>query len=344
MKSEKRVIKALQRQEVDRIPSFEWSIDSKVINLINPGFSLEDFIYEWDIDAIIVSVEYDKEKISENVYKDEWGNIIKFTAEEHSVSEGCIKNERDLKKYDPPDPKKPSRFKKIEKIIEKHKNKKAIILHLNDVFSIPRNLLGYENLFMNIASNPKLINELIDLSININLELARIAVSKGIKIIFTGDDYAYDKGLLISPGSFKRLFLPGLKKIIKGFKELGLLVIKHTDGYIWPILDDIVNTGIDCIDPIDPVAGMRIKEVKEKYGHRIAIKGNVDCAQTLSFSSIEDVIIETKKCIRDGGPGYGYILSSSNSIHSGVKPENYVAMLKALKMYGKYPIKLEEIK
>jgi uroporphyrinogen decarboxylase len=103
----------------------------------------------------------------------------------------------------------------------------------------------------------------------------------------------------------------------------------------------VVDSGIDCLDPIDPVAGMDIGAVKAKYGHRIAIKGNVNCAQTLTFGSIADVIAETKEAIRKAAPGGGYILSSGNSIHSAVKPENYLAMLHTLRMYGGYPLSLE---
>jgi uroporphyrinogen decarboxylase len=85
---------------------------------------------------------------------------------------------------------------------------------------------------------------------------------------------------------------------------------------------------------------MYISEVKNKYGNRIALKGNVDCSDILTFGKVEQVVEETKKCIHDGAPGFGYILSSSNSIHSGVKPENYIAMLNTLKEYGKYPLRI----
>ena len=128
---------------------------------------------------------------------------------------------------------------------------------------------------------------------------------------------------------------------MQAYKDLGLYIIKHTDGNIRSILDTIVESGIDCLDPIDPVAGMDLAEMKHKYGHRITLKGNVDCAQTLTFKSVEETIEETKNCLRIAAPGGGYILSSSNSIHSAVKPENYMAMLETLKKYGTYPINVE---
>ena len=114
----------------------------------------------------------------------------------------------------------------------------------------------------------------------------------------------------------------------------------HTDGNIWKIFDLIIETGIDGIHPIDPMADMDLGEAKAKYGKKICLMGNVNCGSTLSWGTIEEVRQEVKDCIRKAGYGGGYICASSNSIHSGVKPENYVAMVKAIREYGRYPLKL----
>jgi uroporphyrinogen decarboxylase len=144
----------------------------------------------------------------------------------------------------------------------------------------------------------------------------------------------------LSPNHFREFFYPGLKRFVTGVKELGMMFIKHTDGNLWPILDMIVDAGIDCLDPIDPTAGMEITEVKAKYGNRIALKGNVDCAHTLTFGTVEDVVRETKAALRQGMPGGGFILSSSNSIVSATKPENYLALLDTWLKYRDYPVSL----
>lgn len=341
MNSEERIINTLCRKEVDRVPVFEWTIDKKVINAIFPGSTYEQFVYNMNLDAVCIDLDYKKEEIEPGVFRDEWGALKKFSTEEHSVPfKGCIKTLEDFKKYEPPDPYSPNRFITLEKALNEHKGKKAIILHLNDVVSIPRSLLGYEEFLMAILAEPELVKNLVELSVDINLKLANEATVRGVKIIYTGDDFAYNSGPLVSPECFKEIFYPGYSKVMKGFKELGLYVIKHTDGNIWPIIDMIISPGIDCLDPIDPQAGMDISSVKSRYGDRIAIKGNVDCAHTLTFATKEEVIEETKKCLHDGAPGWGYILSSSNSIHSAVKPDNYIAMLETLEKYGKYPIKI----
>ena len=158
--------------------------------------------------------------------------------------------------------------------------------------------------------------------------------------IFTGDDYASTGWLFMSPAMFEEYLYPGLKEVIAGFHDCGMPVIKHTDGNITAILDMLIDSGIDCLDPIDPVAGMDIAAIKAKYGDKVAIKGNVDCAHTLTFGSVADVIKETIDVIEKAAPGGGFIASSSNSIHSAVKPENYLAMVNTIRAYGKYPINL----
>lgn len=91
MNSEERVINALQRKQIDRVPTFEWLIDSKVIDSISPGSAGDDFIYKMNIDGIVVYPDYKKEEIGHGVFRDKWGNTIKYSNESMPISEGSIK-------------------------------------------------------------------------------------------------------------------------------------------------------------------------------------------------------------------------------------------------------------
>lgn len=86
----------------------------------------------------------------------------------------------------------------------------------------------------------------------------------------------------------------------------------------------VINTGLDAINPIEPAAGMNIGDVKRVYGNKLAVIGNIDCATLLTFSTPDKVKESVRECIRVASPGGGHIISSSNTIHKGVKPENYV--------------------
>jgi uroporphyrinogen decarboxylase len=339
--SEERVLRALRRQEPDRVPHFEWLVDSKVRAALCPDCRTgNEFAVRMGHDAVLADPDFRKEAAGPGRWLNEWGYVTQDTEEEHGIEvESPIKTQADFDRYIPPDLHAPGRYASIEQTLQDYPGK-AVIVHLNDVFSLPRYWMGYENLLMAVAADPELVSAMVDLSVKLNLEMAREVAARGVKIVYTGDDYATNLGPLMSPNHFRKLFYPGLCRVMGGFKELGLYVIKHTDGKLWPILDMIVDSGIDCLDPIDPQAGMDLAKVKAQYGRRIALKGNVDCGLLMTFGTPDEVAEATKVALRQGAAGGGFILSSSNSIHSAVKPENYLALLNTWKEYGRYPLRL----
>jgi uroporphyrinogen decarboxylase len=340
--SAERVRRVLRREEPDRIPHFEWIIDRRVRHALCPGSSMEEFTVRMGLDAILTAPDYRREQIGPNRVRNEWGTILEYSAEEYAMPvDGPIKTLADFERYQPPDPHAPGRFASLEKLVQRYKGKLAIGVHLNDVLSLPRNLLGFENLMAAFGEQPELVRGLVELSVKVNLALAKEVAQRGADFVFTGDDYASTERPFISPRMFREFLATPLKRVMTGFKELGLQVIKHTDGHILPILEMIVEAGMDALDPIDPLAKLDIGEMKRRLGHRLALKGNVDCAHTLTNGTEQQVVQETIAVIQKAAAGGGLILSSSNSIHSGVKPGNYLAMWNALRLYGRYPIRLD---
>jgi uroporphyrinogen-III decarboxylase len=112
--------------------------------------------------------------------------------------------------------------------------------------------------------------------------------------------------------------------------------IKHTDGNILPLLPDMVEI-VDGVHSLDPSAGVDIGKVKEEYGDSLVLMGNVS-VDNLATKKRTDIIEETKRCIKIASPGGGHILTSSNSWSAGAKLENCLAMIKAGRKWGKYPI------
>jgi uroporphyrinogen decarboxylase len=193
-----------------------------------------------------------------------------------------------------------------------------------------------ENLLQDFALNPELARKVMEIVADYSLAVNLRAVKARARIVVLGDDYAHKTAPFMSPQMFEEFILPYLRRGVEELHRVGAYVIKHSDGFVWPILDMIVDTGIDAFHSIDPSAGMDIGEVKEKYGHRVCLIGNIDCGNLLTFASPEEVREKVRETIEKAAPGGGYILSSSNSIHSGVKSENYLAMLEAAKKYGTY--------
>ena len=124
----------------------------------------------------------------------------------------------------------------------------------------------------------------------------------------------------MNPELFKKYELPNLREIVRIAGRHGIPVLKLSDGNLYPILDDIIGTRISAIHPIEPPL-MDLKDVKERYGDKVCIMGNVDCKYVLPLGSEEEVRREVRRCIDAAAKNGGYILTSSNSLHANVKPE-----------------------
>ena len=345
MNSLERVTAALERRQPDRVPFFECVIDERVMDALLPGcdyYQFNDWIgmdnasqnrSSWSRE----NVEFvDEEK---GLFRDKWGVIRAFGPESTPAPvEGPIKRPEDLKTYTPPDPNADDVLGSIPELVERFKGKKAVTAICRDAFFNPAFLRGTSQFLMDMVDNPKLVHELIEVCQSHDIPAMQRMVAAGMDVVVFGDDYADKNSTLMSPRHFKEFILPGLKRAVDAAHEAGAYVLKHTDGNIMGIIDMIVDTGIDALNPIEPQAGMDIGLVKEKYGDRIAIIGNIDCGYLLSQAPAEEVRRVTRRTIETAAPGGGYMLSSSNSIHSSVKPENFMAMVETLREYGEYPI------
>jgi uroporphyrinogen decarboxylase len=342
MTSAERVMTVLRRGQPDRIPHFEWIIDKKVRDALCPGASTEEFTVRMGLDAMLTAPDFKTEQIAPNRFKNEWGIVVEKGAEQHStVVQAAIRTMADFDEYQPPDAFAPYRFESLKKLVSRYKGKYAIGVHLNDVLSVPRNLMGFQELMMAFALEPGLVARLVEMSVDLNVRLAGEAARNGADFVFTGDDYSSGQAPFIAPGAFRELLYPGLKRVVKGFHDQGLPAIKHSDGNIMPLMDMILDAGFDCLDPIDPLGNMDMALMKRQYGRVIALKGNVNCATTLVNGTAREVVRETLDVIQAAAEGGGLIVSSSNSIHSSVAPLNYLAMLSTIRAYGGYPIKLD---
>jgi uroporphyrinogen decarboxylase len=342
-----RVAKVLNLQEPDIIPHWELGIARNVIDVILPGASYRDFVEYMDIDAIVIfdkvgAWSYETVDAHKKISRDQWGALVRFTSEALGHPwEAAIKSEKDLESYVAPDPDEQWRYKYLKGIVKRFKGQRAIFAHVTDVFDIAKeSLLGDEQYFEAMINNPSIVDRVNEIVLNYNLRYIKSCIEMGADFLLITGDYAMTQGPFVSPKHTARFLTPSLKKMVELAHGLNVPVIKHTDGNIWKIFDLIIETGIDGIHPIDPMAGMDLGEAKAKYGKKICLMGNVNCGSTLSWGTIEEVRQEVKDCIRKAGYGGGYICASSNSIHSGVKPENYVAMVKAIREYGRYPLKL----
>jgi len=341
-----RVLTALRLQEPDTVPHMELWVSRIAVEKIVPGGSLEDFVEYLDIDGIayyeLTAQKFETLDESKGIIRDKWGVIKRSTVETtpHPL-EAPIKSEKDMATYVPPDPdEQPSLYEPLEKMVKRFKGQRAIVAIVQEPFMIVNDLRGAANHFMDMIRNPELILRLNDIVVEHHLKVIKNCIEVGADIIGIAGDFAITEGPMVSPQHLKKFGIPPLATLVQFVHSQGLPCIKHTDGYIMPIMELILGTGMDGLHPIDPIAGMDIGVVKEKYGDRVCLIGSIDCGPLLMWGTKEQVRQAVKENIRKAGKGGGLIAASSHSIQSKVKPENYMEMVKAIREYGRYPLSL----
>jgi len=194
------------------------------------------------------------------------------------------------------------------------------------------------NFFDQVIENPEFVIEVLErYTAWTKIVLKRIC-EIGFDFLWICDDIAYKTGPMISPKMYREMFLPHLKGVAD---VITIPWLYHSDGNLLPLMEDWLSLGQSAINPIEPQA-MDINYVKETYGDRVCVVGNID-VHLLAQGTPKQVEAEVKKRICDLAPGGGYILSSGNSIPSYVKPENLLAMSETFKKYRDYPISIPKV-
>jgi len=340
-----RFLTAVKKKQPDMVPLWELIINRPVIEGLYGDISFLDFVEKEDLDGFTIFEESRRENIGGDAYRDEWGIIWKLEPNNiYYPYDGPIKTCDDLSKFKLPDADADYLYAPLKEAVKRFKDEKAIAFIAHETFEYSHYLLGgMENLFLSYMKDPNFVKELSETIWQYKEKSIKNALEIGADVIVTGDDYAGRLGPMMSPEHFREFILPYVKKAAYLIHSLGSYYIKHTDGKIWKILDDLVYAGIDVLDPIEPIADMDIGEVKEKYGDKICLAGNVDATAVLTRGSKEEVIEAIKETIAKASPGGGHIMASSNSIHPGVDPQNYRTMVEATREYGRYPIDEELI-
>lgn len=173
--------------------------------------------------------------------------------------------------------------------------------------------------------DPQRVMSDLDRAVDEHLERARLLKQDGIDGIAMCADYCFNSGPYLSPAMFSDIIAPQLGRLTKGYRAMGLYTIKHTDGNIMPILDDILATGPHALHSLDPMAKVDIAHVKRLTAGRLCLIGNVNCA--LMQTGTEEQVLESCRYAMDNGkPGGGYIFSTSNVIFEGMPRERYDLM------------------
>lgn len=175
------------------------------------------------------------------------------------------------------------------------------------------------------ADNPGIISEALEAATNLNIAICHAVADLELSpVVLTYGDIAYKDRLLHSPAWLQREFYPRLKRLNDAWHEHGHKCLFHSDGQLMPVLDDLIETGIDGLNPIEIVAGMSLKEVREQVGQRLFLAGGIDMSQLLSNGTPDEVRVVCRQAIRDAYPGF--FMGSTTEADNSCKTENLIAM------------------
>jgi len=359
MNGRERIIKALSVQQPDRVPLYIHGInEAPIIGIgrhITDGLPEIKQFHEMNdsekmklVDTLLLihetfgvdgftSFDINHEvEINERDVKDDWNVIYRRNPHGLPVPVGHpVKDVNDLNRYTPPEPNR-DHFLLLELGRERFKGTIALFWMMRGTFVRSWRLIGMENYMIKLYQDPEFIHRVAAIVNEYSLKKLDLLVAAGMDVLIVEDDIAATDNLLISPKHFREFINPYNRKLVDRAHELGLKVIRHSDGNLWSIMDLLIETGYNGLNPLEPQAGMDLKKVKEAYGNSICLLGNIDCKELLPYGTPEQVDAAVKQAIDDAAGGGGYIVCSSNSLHPEVNPENCIAMFEATKRYGSY--------
>jgi len=198
-------------------------------------------------------------------------------------------------------------------------------------------LRGLENLLIDFTVNPDLAAALLDHLTASGVGSAVRLAQSGIDILLTGDDVGTQRGMMMSPSLWRRWLKPRLADIIAAAREIkpDLLVFYHSDGNIEPIIPELIEIGVDILNPVQPEC-MDPARLKREYGSDLAFWGTIGTQTTMPFGTPEEVRATVRERIETVGRGGGLLLAPTHVIEPDVPWENVVAFFEAVEEYGRY--------
>jgi uroporphyrinogen decarboxylase len=287
-----------------------------------------------------------------STFSDEWGATYRmpdggayYDYNSHPLS--GAKTVADLDRYSWPDPLDPGRFRGLREAIEAahSQGEKAIMMSISPAGSWEHTwtLRGVEQALMDLALNRNLYEALLERTVAFQIavwEKVLDLVGDWIDIAALSDDLGTQEGPMISPQVYRQVFKPRLRRIAELIhSRSNAKVYIHTDGSVYSFLPDLINAGIEVINPVQiECRDMAAEKLKREFGRDLTFWGAGCNTRTLELGSPDDVRAQAQHAIRELGPGGGYIFAAIHNIQPNVPPQNIVALFNTARDAGRYPI------
>lgn len=205
---------------------------------------------------------------------------------------------------------------------------------------------GYQEWLLTVAADPDYVRAFYERKVeNIltNLQLYAQAVGDNLDVVWFGEDFGTQKGMMISPQVFKDLVAPYYRRVWAWVHAHTLWkVFFHSCGGIYPIIDTLIDSGVDVLNPVQvTAAGMDAARLKREFGDRVCFwGGGIDTQTALPFGTPDEVRRQVRERIHTLAPGGGFVFATVHNVQADVPVDNVLAMLEAVREFGRYPLSL----
>jgi uroporphyrinogen decarboxylase len=274
-------------------------------------------------------------------YTDEWG--VGWRVQEYGtrfgkgiyteVASHPLAEDGAIDSYVAPDPNRDALYREAAWAIREFKDEYWMVgATVTTIFETAWALRGLERLLIDLIDHPELADRILDIPYQYHLSAARRLVEMGVDMIWTGDDMGGQQGMILSPELWRRFLKPRMATFIRTIKGINpdLKVAYHSDGGIYPIIEELIEIGVDVLNPIQP-ACMDPAQVKADFGDRLCFWGTIDEQHTLPFGSPDDVRQEVAQRLRTIGRGGGLIIGPTHHVQLDTPLENFWAMVETIR-------------
>ncbi len=291
-----------------------------------------------DIVAVAPTVSPDNPTITlpDGRIRNEWGMIFRDAGlytefAEFPLALASVKE--DILSYPFPDPEAPGRFETAEKMIGAYSDKYAVIGDVETMFyEMSWYLTGYEKFLTDLLMEAEYLPYLMDKIMNYIIVAGKKLIDMGVDILWCGDDFGTQQGMIMDTITWRRVFKPRIKHMFEEFRKVrsDIKIAWHSCGSILPIIPDFIEVGLDILNPIQPLAeGMDPVFLKKNYGKDLVFFGGIDIQQLLPFGTPQMIKDEVRRRIGILGKDGGYIVAPAHNIQPDTPVENVMAFFEA---------------
>lgn len=344
------ILAALRREKPEYVP-FQFGLCPQLMEEFRGRTGSDNFEEYYDFDFRSFGLNPTKQQNDYSAYFgelkpgtriDEWGvgyepgSIAHFTKYLHPMED--FETPEEVYAFPLPDVLAEYRWEGLkEKVEECHRAGYAALFSAIQIFEPAWYLRGLDNLLCDMLTDEEMAAACLGKMASYKIEIARRAAECGFDMILYGDDIGTQRELMMSLELWRKWLKPDMQRAIAAAKAVNpdIIAIYHSDGVIYDVIEDLIEIGMDVLNPVQPECVDPVK-LKEMYGDRISFMGTIGTQTTMPYGTPKEVETAVKEMIATVGKGGGLLIAPTHMLEPDVPYENLEAFIEAVHKYGKY--------